>query len=335
MGQCSSEHEKLTYSLSLKHGGSVLSQPGLVMLAALAGYLVDQSKQGWEMQDWPRFRREVCGPLKLDPPAYKTETSPGPRNNGNCSNIIDHLMFEVARPHARKVCGEFRKSNSDFNYDDVPATLWKRVCECVRSKSKSSDKEPQHTHLTGSFQMENVQHTKDIEALSELLFEGDDCLKASIDALSARASKILSEARSSPDGSTSSNSFAANRAALSEQFRAIMPKAKNSLLWHEIQWLGPHSLSLWSLIKASYLYFSYYSKGYHCPWIWYVAGPELCYLRISKEKGSHVIVDSAYQLMTIDTKHARRVLEARDGTGYDGADDDEEMAEYPHLEQED
>lgn len=338
MGQCSTEHEKLIYSLSLKRGGSILSQPGPVKLAALAGYLVDQSKQGWEMQDWHRFRREVCGPLKLETPAYKTDTSPGSRNNGNCSNIIDHLKFVIARPHADKVCGDFQNSTSDFNYDDKPALLWKRVCEWVRSKGKSSDKEVQHFHSTGSFQVDTGQHAKDAEDLFELLFKGDDCLRAAIDALSARARKILREARNSPAGSTSSNSFAAIREALFEEFRAIMPKAKKGLLWLELECRGPDSFSLWSLLKASYLYFSCYSNRKHCPWIWYVAGPELCFLRADEEKGYRVIVHPVHQLMTIDKKYARGVLEARDGTGYDGADDDEEeeeMAEYSPLEQAD
>ncbi|KIV93049.1 hypothetical protein PV10_04294 [Exophiala mesophila] len=301
MGQCSSEHEKLIYSLSLSAMPeySVLSQTGPVKLAALAGYLVDQSKQGWELPYWPTFRREACGQFLLESPAYK---SPGQHKSRNYSNIIDHLMFNVAGPHVKKVATDFQKFTSEFTYDSSLSAEWKNMTELAGGKG---NKKPRDTVLYG------------------LLF-GDGGLQPSVEALSAHAEKILAPTNSfTANGSITSSSFAANHTAIFEQFQAILPNDKNDRLWHEHQWHGPHSQ--WSRLKASYLYFLRYSKGQHRPWIWYVAGRQLCELKAMQEKDSHMMRDLVLQLMKFDAKHAKRVDEERQDTGDDGVN--QEMTE--------
>ncbi|RVX71301.1 hypothetical protein B0A52_04875 [Exophiala mesophila] len=305
MGQCSTEHGKLIYSLSLSlmPECSVLSQTGPVKLAALAGYLVDQSKQGWELPNWPKFRREACGPLHLENPAYKTGESPGRHKSGNYSNIIDHLSFDVARLHADNVSSDFEKSTPAFiTYDPSLSALWKCVSELARCQG---DKEPRHT----------------ISAIPYGLLFDDGGLKPSVEALSAHAEEILARANSfTANGSITSSSFAANHTEIFEQFQAILPNDKNSLLWHEHKWHGTYSL--WSRIKASYLYFLRYSKGQHRPWIWYVAGRQLCQLKAMQEKDSHLTVDSMHELMKFDAKLAKRWLQESNDTGDDGENED-------------
>ncbi|EXJ93869.1 hypothetical protein A1O1_02262 [Capronia coronata CBS 617.96] len=97
MGVCSSEHEKLVYSLSQRRDGGKLSDEGAIMLAALAGYLVDSNKQGWKLtrEAFYSLRRNASGRNRLPEPGFKNDTAPR-KISGTFANIIDYLKFEVA-----------------------------------------------------------------------------------------------------------------------------------------------------------------------------------------------------------------------------------------------
>ena len=210
LGTCTLEHEKLSYD------EGDLSHPGAKKLAALSGYLVDSSKQGYFLsnQDWQKIRKQVS-PRMRDDPAYKEkESKPRPKQ----TSVIDFLKFWVAKVEKDKTLAEFHRRwpRKDSHVSDPTLTfLWRR------------------TKQTASPDLAKV--------LSRL--------QADVEAIGAEWSKGMPK-----DLKFETNGFNRMVTPLHQKFSVIQPLNGNhelSARWHgEIGEASCH----WHLLRASCLY---------------------------------------------------------------------------------
>lgn len=307
MGSCSSEHEKLVYFLSLERVQSKLSHFGALKLAALAGYLVDANKQGWSLEDkaWHSLRREAQGGMSLKVPAYK-DPEFSPRKGAHYENVIDFLKYEVAKKQELQALRSFRKAYSiEGKYDTDLSALWhkyshKSTVEVSKNASVCSNC---RTELWGSVTLKRIL-IDDEESLSKKVKLVDDTWTR----LSTQNNNINLFIKSQRER----KDFAALINDVYGRFRTIEPPPFDHMLCHQHEDEKDYPFSNWALLRASYLYYLACHRGApHKPWLWYVAGPELCYLKAREQGRVRVVVDSMYNILKVDTKLTRRLLEDR------------------------
>lgn len=108
------------------------SSPSIDRLADLHDLLADASKHGYSFDStaWSNFLKSL-GPFlppRLDVPAYHQITktsllrsySTGPRYNP--AHVVDHLLFDVALVHARRILSDIRSLNTLAAFDDQDLT---------------------------------------------------------------------------------------------------------------------------------------------------------------------------------------------------------------------
>lgn len=304
MGRCSSEFEKLVYSLSVNRVQNKLSQPGVLKLAALAGYLVDANKQGWLLKEnaWHSLRKAASGPLHLNSPAYKDLTvSP------NDNNIIDFLKFSVAKDQMDKANGAFSAAHStNKKYDHELSALWKKYMQIASAAVLKSASLSNHSRVG----------RQGPTTLRRILCDGKQSLIERVKQVDEmwrnQKSRNNNNNSSFYKDKLQSENFTAMIGVVHEHFQAIEPPA----LDHWICDLHRHekmdSYSFWSLLRASCLYYEVSRRGTHFSWIWHVAGHELCFLKDRKRGTLRIVRDDMYSMLKVDMKHSRRLLEKRE-----------------------
>ena len=274
LGECVLEHEKVIY-----HGRAKLHEPNAVRLAALAGYLVDASKQGYSLSknDWWTIRREVAGDRSLEEPAYRSGRAPT-----KSTNVIDWLKFTVAMDERDKALQNPRLKH-DAQYKDKDLyTPWRQAHELAL---KQSDIELKNflTHLR--------------ERLKEL---------------GTRFSNAAWSTRFHKDERGDADDIVKFRGAIEvicEDLKKITPASLSSSAETSITQtmlnLGPYT---WNHLRASCLY-DLYPRGAVS---WYLAGRELCQIKANAvSSSSRTITAQMHSLMKLDQKLATRFIASK------------------------
>lgn len=121
LGRCTTLHGDLCYT------ENSISCKGARWIAALLGFLVDREKQGYvfTMDAWSALRgRKDLFPNRLAKPAYKNRKQTPPRLH----NVLDNLMYNVAKPVIDETLGELHNALKDVpSGDEDLSVLWKEV----------------------------------------------------------------------------------------------------------------------------------------------------------------------------------------------------------------
>ena len=109
LGKCSNYHEKLCYH------EDCIDSPQAISIAVLLGNLVDSAKGGFQFREanWNAYLEKNDLPRNLAKPAYKDKQGARPT-----SNLIDHLVFVVAKRVRQKALHEFDKRFTDVSPRD-------------------------------------------------------------------------------------------------------------------------------------------------------------------------------------------------------------------------
>ena len=310
LGACSTEHERLVYSLSQQHGDDKLSTPGAVTLAALAGYLVDSSKQGWSLTDgaWYALRRQASGPQQLPVPGYKGDDAPR-RNSGAYFNVIDFLKFDVAKALSDQVLSDFAHRRQEVGtYDRSLTQYWKN------EEAKMQTEEEQmmrRRSLRSDPQTPADQHSP----IRADILKG----KSGLDSQISEVQRLWEELKAR-DGLGSPSADFSDREKFNsavrevyERYKAIEPVHVDHYLrqQYEEERERNHPFPYWSLLKASRLYAKVRNAGQPLSaWAWYVAGRELCFLKTLQSADVKVMRGSMHELLRVDTKYTKRLVES-------------------------
>lgn len=125
LGQCTVEHEKVSYDESINSWEAK-------ELACLLGHLVDGRKSGVHLseQAWRQYRRRIS-PRTRESPAYR---KPGRRYK--TSNIIDYLKFQVASQQRdvvrTKLEDQFPEAAIMRDLDEDLIRPWNETCQLAR-----------------------------------------------------------------------------------------------------------------------------------------------------------------------------------------------------------
>jgi hypothetical protein len=314
MGMCSAEHEKLVYSLSLNNRARKLSHAGPIKLAALAGYLVDSNKQGWLLDEksWHAFRREASGKRQLPEPGFKSNNSTFSLQGKTRSNIIDSLKFDIAGREKLRVLEEFtREFPTRGTYDSTLSDLW-RSWEGIARQEKSRASSNLVTQSFGAFNDLKANADKPSRTLADLLLDGEHSLKNQVKAVEEAWTALSQDDR---------QDFSTKISTIFDQFRSISPHETGAEVLRFPDCGRSQPFSDWSLLRASCLYFHLYSRGRHRPWVWLVAGEELCCLK-AKQAPSVTVRRDMYELTRVDPKAVKRKLDGSQTRYDDDTEDD-------------
>ncbi|OAL38407.1 hypothetical protein AYO20_02466 [Fonsecaea nubica] len=319
LGSCSSEHEKLVYALSQTRETNKLSHPGAVKLAALAGFLVDSTKQGWDLpeKEWHKIRMKSSGSSSLQEPAYKAGTS---RKRDELLNIIDYLKFDVAETLKETALREFARlkdAEMVLNYDrDLSQhwLYWSSPIEKDRTEKRQAARCRLEQHISDAATRLSDRQIKgpdavDLETLTDLL-EGKQGLLDQIKEVDALWARLNLQIEPTPDEARDWEKYRLAIETVYEKFRAIQPKRMDHELGRRWKAEQDRPLSDWALLKASCLHKTVCSRGISPEWVWYVAGREFCYLKALQHAGGiRIVVSEIHDLYKVDTKYARALLE--------------------------
>ncbi|KAL9618121.1 MAG: hypothetical protein Q9160_007128 [Pyrenula sp. 1 TL-2023] len=288
LGLCNVEHEKLVYATN------TLSSSGAILLATLAGYLVDASKQGWSLSldAWNQVRAE-SGCKGLGYPAYKQDQP----SRHKPTNIIDFLKFEVAFPERETKLTEFAQMWPQEQFTDSHLTV------CWTTARDLAERERKHN--------------------------ADSRLHDALANLSIEVDQVIDEWRkkSSQRNSQDERHFTKLVEHLFERFCSITPLHSEHLSIAPCAWENENSR--WNSLRASCLYTKHRSSNL----VWYMVGQDLCQMKLkaskNAEKGpNRTVCSSIYSTLQVNAKLARRVknLEVEELEGDDigkGSDDEE------------
>ena len=246
LGECVLEHEKVIY-----HERAKLHEAGAVLLANMAGHLVDAPKQGYSLskKEWYIIRREVAGEKTLYPPAYRSENAPL-----KATNVIDWLKFIVATNERDQALRNTRLKLDAHHQDQDLVTVCRLAHELAR---------------------DNVDFKNILNMLREKLR-----------ALGTRYSIATSSARSKPDQRGDSEFDTAKWhgaiARLHEDFKAITPASTSTSTEMSItQTMLNFGPCAWNQLRASCLYELYWDGTV----AWYMAGHDLCQMKAGAVPG--------------------------------------------------
>ncbi|KIW91622.1 uncharacterized protein Z519_07590 [Cladophialophora bantiana CBS 173.52] len=339
LGTCTSEHERLVYALGQRRHGDRLLHPGAVQLAALAGFLVDSNKQGWDLPEdvWYKVRKNASGLDSLPKPAYKNETAPRKISPGPYLNVMDFLKFDVAETLKEQVLREFVKLGQDekvLNYDRDLSRPWLYWCSLVE-EDKMKKRASRHRFEGGAYGTTTASPgATDLEILADLL-EGEQGLLDHITEVKEQWSKLSSANRAGFESTWNevkdwgdSKDFGLAVQTVYEKFRAIKPKRLDHEIGRRFEAEKDRPLSDWDLLKAACLHKVVCSKGTSFRiWVWFLAGRELCRLKALQHSGDiRIVVSEIHGLYKVDTKYARALLEGGlDEESEDNAVDEEDL----------
>lgn len=272
LGICTNEHERLIYTTGTLFG------KGALLLATLAGYLVDRSKQGLLLtkEGWEEVRLKAnCKRLKI--PAYKNNDLP----RDVSTNVIDYLKFSVAVPQ------------KDQRLDDFNQKLSKLAAERPQHRLR----DPQ---LTQWWEKARIVAKREKT-------EGDSRLDEILTDMMGKVDQVLEDWKKTMPHKTSNTEgrFPKFAQSFSERVANITPCHEDHPMIKSYEWETENSR--WSFIRASYLYRQRHLKSL----AWYLVGSDLCQMKIKANersgKGSNRMVDSRiYPSLQVNVKLVRR-----------------------------
>lgn len=292
LGMCTIQHETLIYN------GRKLSDPGPIMLAALAGYLVDANKQGLSQSEksWNSICKTTSGGRHLLGLAYKDGRDQPRRNHRNeCINIMDYLKFDVAMGKKDEVLSEFNKIFASApKYQGELSEPYKR--ELARAENKLDH--------------ESAEVKKVLDHLNQ-----------KIDEVNEEWNKSVSERANKAQG----NDFAAAISGMRTKVQLIHPPKTDCYLYKEFDRdkltgegsaLGCNTGARWSLLRASALYYRLRTKNRDL--VWRLVGPELTRIKARQGGRTHEMTPEMHSIMKPDLKKVRRLC----ARAYGDADDE-------------
>ncbi|KAL8950037.1 MAG: hypothetical protein Q9222_003897 [Ikaeria aurantiellina] len=294
LGICTSYFDSLCY---FKND---ISHPSAIKIAQLLGHLVDRAKSGvmFDNDKWDAFLASEGLPRHLPKPAYKDKEKGTPKSD----NLIDHLVFKVAKGVREKALGDFsRRFKGVGTYDIDLVRIYK-----AESEEAKNDKGIAQV-LKGL--KSGLQEIKDYWSLH--CMRGDDL------ANEEHATSIRGRRKSIIP-------FQAVADRVREDFLALRPGDEAIKLspivarWDRehasIATMGGAQPNHWTLLKAS----TAFSHFHNTTFIWYCCGIELGFLK-AQAKGCRNVVDPIWECMKVDGRVVRRKMdgEARED-GYVG-----------------
>lgn len=299
LGTCTTYHEAYCY-----HEKNIDS-PLAVSIALLLGSLVDSAKGGFHFDDskWTKYLKANGVPRSLPKPAYKDRQQARPTDN-----LIDHLVFVVAKRVRQKVLQEF-----DKHFKDVS---------------------PRDDDL---FRIRNEEHeeTKSNKLLANVLKN----LEMGIKKINTFWSIHARPEDDNEDIRPSKKSRVVSFRTLVETCRADFVNLKPTLdddLQGESSdrissWQRDHARghsSYWDLLKASVAFHHHY---YRSSFIWHVAGIELGEIKaMARGRGTYrAVVGEMFEAFKLDKKvvdgaRRREILEREGGPRIEEEDDDDD-----------
>lgn len=298
LGQCTNFHEELRYILRLNH-------PSVSEIADIHDLLVDSSKNGYtftsaawsRQQSLPQYPRKV----KIKTPRYKNAEKE--KLFGDCSaatsgNIIDHLVFNVARSRAREIITEARQSKS-HTIETRDASITDVYNDTLRK-------------YAGNHEVQQV-----LQALRMALNAIDKRYKAT----NGKVSKVKVNPLMESDVTNALWDTA--RSESRKAYKDLQPTPDTDPLVQG--WLcraGNHAYSYWDLLKASALFSITSSKQDR--FVFALAGEEICELKARSERSSESVVVGW---------RAESKLRKRSYAAYTGTDDENGGALLPDDEE--
>ncbi|RMZ79804.1 hypothetical protein DV738_g3248, partial [Chaetothyriales sp. CBS 135597] len=298
LGKCTNTHQMLVYRDSLKRGGrAALQSKEAIRLAALASFLVDASKQGYELssESWIAIKHETCGKAPLEPPPFKKTGREGDSCAFNTANIVDYLRFGVAQKEKDRILTDWAnrkpQPSQDRSLIQPFDRLWK-LTECQRP------------HGTGT--------------------GADSVLREILVALKSEIRDIVEDWRRGSQRSDNfeSTSYRRRLAAAAEAFAAIQPlQARDddptaSAAQHYFYQMVALVDGFWDQVKASCFYAQYFIFNEQL--VFNVAGNRLCQIKASSLGDTRTMTTSMYSVLKVDSKSLKRQL----GSGVDDDDND-------------
>ena len=273
LGLCTNQHEKVIY-----HDGSLVS-PGAIRLAALAGHLVDRSKQGLSLsiKNWQKVQSET-GCLKLREPAYKTNIPPI-----KCINIIDRLKFDLAVPRREDVLTEFSAKWPERAVKDSDLAKPLELCKHKIRQEKSGGQ---------------------ISAMEEIIEDLTKRLSRIIDQWVANT--VPGKLEKSPEGF-----FDRLVQNLCDEVHRLEPVHPEHPTVSKGEW--ETTSSRWESLRASCIY----DKQREKPFSWYMVGPDLCTIKLGalKERTkepSRQVMPKIYTSLNVNANIVRRMQEQKE-----------------------
>ena len=272
LGSCTNEHQRLVYAKSLKERRfDALQDAGALLLAKLAGFLVDAPKQGYELseENWTRIKIQARGQRDLPVPAFKKPET-DVNEDFSRANIMDFLRFLVARPEKDRILRQ-----------------WKG-----------------HMPQTSRWEAVLAQPFVDIQNLAtECTKNGDASLQEIIDQLKINIDSIIqSWATGMSQSKKDINAYRQRVAAAYEQFTAIRPLASaQNQPYFKMMLMAP---GYWELIRASCYYCHSYDKK--ATLMWFMTGEELCQMKARSLGRARYMTAKMYSSTKMDTRAIKR-----------------------------
>ncbi|KEF63654.1 uncharacterized protein A1O9_01632 [Exophiala aquamarina CBS 119918] len=291
MGLCSDEHGKLSYALSLEGATLGLSDPGLIKLAAAAGYLVDASKQGWEpnTENWVANLSKAKGRRKLDAPAHKSSLKGKCGCNGQQKNVIDYLKFDVATGEKDGILKAFEERFAGTStYDHDLSSRWKYW----KNLADGSLKRLLFDETNEKSLVKQVRVVRTMWTTMWAKERGNRC-------------------EDLPSTGRSSAAFASIVATTFDAFKAIKPERVDHEFYRQYEREAGRRFSEWSLLRSSCLYnvLCNGAPNRHQSLLWHIAGRELCHLKANEQPDTLDVVPQMYPNLRFDSKRHKRLME--------------------------
>jgi len=278
LGDVTSVFERLVYA-SPKN----LDTIDAMKLAALAGYLVDSSKQGdfFDNITWNKMKSSIEKQYKpLEKPAFRDDDPKPRRYKKRCYNVIDHLKFDVAESEKEDMLAEYNKTWAlKPTYDDD----LKQLCDHEWDRA---------SRLPSSERITLEAVLKDLRRQMESLRQNwkDGC--------------------GTDENANTSDEFLKLVNKLYERLNSIEPLDVDCDVRREFVRDGGGKGTRWSLLRASCLY---YTLPAYLIMPWKIAGDELCRMKARKHAGrTREVIQQVHELMKIDTKKQRRFADTEE-----------------------
>ncbi|OHE91722.1 RNA-directed RNA polymerase [Colletotrichum orchidophilum] len=293
-----------------------LNNEQALLLSALLGSLVDQSKQGIEFteRDWHLFRGQIlngCAIQKMNKPAYEQEN--WTRKYGPV-HIIDYLKFSIAKPAIEE---ELHKLGRDMNLSPSPS----RGLATLPSNAEAI----QTAEYWDADLAEPFNGFKRLALTTPVLKNVLRNLDEDLDAIKMNWTTEMAAVKDEderPDLSLD----------VFKDWCAIKPRAGKELdSWFVANLkpsYTPEEFSTWALIRASASFKCWYR---HKPkLLWRMAGIQLQFIKSMASRGEIpvAVVPSMYAALRPDSKFiSRAVARMKEGLKYPGVEIDDDIAE--------
>jgi hypothetical protein len=248
------------------------------LYASLHDYLVDSTKNGYTFtdEDWRNFKLKHADlGIKMIMPAYKaaptlqlTDSMNRPNKvKYKVENIVDYLVFHIARPKALAFIQESPNSSPDADHADD--------CLTDHFLSTMKDRDPIVSQMVKT-------------------------LRTDRDAIIEQYKKSLtwaSKGNHDREHETKLRDEARHKAAA--DYRALLPANRdNPTIKAWLTRAAPNAPSLWDLLKASA------AAATEPQFAWTVAGHELCYIKANSNPNASpiVVVPEVYNVLKVKKK---------------------------------